>query len=214
MLERLCATLAPDETERMRRFYFPIHRGRFGAGRGTLRAIIGAYLDVPAARLVFSYNEYGRPALAGEYAGALSFNLSHSGSAALLAVTQSREVGVDIEEYDPTKGDAAVAENYFSPAEVASFRAVPHPLQARAFLNCWTRKESYIKAQGMGLSLPLDSFDVALTPGEPAALLRTAEPGDRLKWRLCDLGLGDAYVGALTAAGRDWTFAIRRWPIA
>ena len=204
--------LAPDEIKRADRFYFPIHRSRFIVGRGTLRTILAAYLQTIPERLLFAYNEYDRPSLAGEYADALRFNLSHSGGEALLAVTHYREVGVDIEEYDPKKGDEAVAENYFSPSEVACFRAVPAPLKPRAFLNCWTRKESYIKAQGMGLSIPLDSFDVTLKPGVPAQLLRVAEPGELQRWRLRELDLGDAYVGALTAEGQDWNFLLRRWP--
>jgi hypothetical protein len=63
----------------------------------------------------------------------------------------------------------------------------------------------------MGLSIPLNSFDVSLAPREPAALLRTAELDDSRKWQLQDLMLGENYVGALAAFGRGWTFELRRW---
>jgi 4'-phosphopantetheinyl transferase len=211
-LAQLRATLASDEMERADRFYFERDRVRFAAGRGLLREILGHYLATPPARLAFAYNEYGKPSLSGDHTDALSFNLSHSGAMGLLAVRLCGELGVDLEEYRPGKSDGNVAEQYFSPREVACLRAVPEALRTRAFLNCWTRKEAYIKARGMGLSIPLDSFDVTLTPGEPAALLRTAEPVDREKWQLCELSLEEGFIGALVASGRDWSFELHRWP--
>jgi 4'-phosphopantetheinyl transferase len=213
-LAQLRATLAADELERADRFYFERHRVRFAAGRGLVREILAHYLDAPPARLAFAYNEYGKPTLTGDHTGALSFNLSHSEATGLLAVSLRGELGVDLEEYRPGKGDGNVAEQYFSRREVACLRAVPAALRTRAFLNCWTRKEAYIKARGMGLSIPLDSFDVSLTPGEPATLLRTADPAERARWQLRDLALGDGLVGALVAAGSDWTFELGCWPDA
>jgi 4'-phosphopantetheinyl transferase len=203
--------LAADELERADRFYFERDRLRFAAGRGILREILGQYLGALPARLAFAYNEYGKPSLAGDYMSALSFNLSHSGATGLLAVRRGGDLGVDIEEYLPGKGDEAVAEQYFSPREVGCFRSVPRLLRTRAFLNCWTRKEAYIKARGMGLSIPLDSFDVSLIPGEPATLLRTAEADDLKKWRLQALELGGAYIGAIAASGRAWTVILDHW---
>jgi phosphopantetheinyl transferase len=53
------------------------------------------------------------------------------------------------------------------------------------FFNCWTRKEAFIKALGDGLYHPLDRFDVSLTPGEPARILRVeSTPGDEREWRM------------------------------
>jgi 4'-phosphopantetheinyl transferase len=132
---------------------------------------------VAPERLSFSYNEYGKPSLSGQHSG-LRFNLSHSGGIALVAVTLERELGVDLEQYSESKADEAVAEKYFSPREFACFDAVSEDLRTRVFLNCWTRKEAYIKARGMGLSIPLNSFDVSAAPGEPAVLLRAAELDD------------------------------------
>jgi 4'-phosphopantetheinyl transferase len=68
--------------------------------------------------------------------------------------------------------------------------------QIIGFYNCWTRKEAYIKAQGLGLSLPLDGFDVSL--GEPA-LLRATRPNtsEAARWSLRALDAGTGYAGAL-----------------
>jgi 4'-phosphopantetheinyl transferase len=210
-LEHLRSTLSPEELERASHFYFLRDRARFAAGRGILRHLLGSYLRVAPERLSFCYNEYGKPALSGQHGTALRFNLSHSDSMALVAVTPERDLGVDVEQYSQSKGEEAVAEKYFSPRELACFRAAPEELRARVFLNCWTRKEAYIKARGMGLSIPLDSFDVSFAAGEPAALLRTAELDDTYNWQIQDLMLGENYFGALAAFGRGWTVELRRW---
>lgn len=210
LLERLRSTLSPDELERASHFYSLRDRARFVSGRGILRHLLGSYLLVAPERLCFSYNKYGKPALSGQHSG-LRVNLSHSGGIALVAVTPERDLGIDVEQYSESKADEAVAEKYFSPREFACFHAASEGLRTRIFLNCWTRKEAYIKARGMGLSIPLNSFDFSLVPDEPAALLRSAALDDSLKWQLQDLMLGQNYVGALAAFGRGWTFELRRW---
>jgi 4'-phosphopantetheinyl transferase len=211
LLERFRSTLSAEELERASHFYFLRDRARFSAGRGILRHLLGSYLRMAPERLSFCYTEYGKPALSGQYADALRFNLSHSDAIALVAVTPERDLGVDVEQYSESKGDEAVAERYFSPREFACFHAAREGLRTRVFLNCWTRKEAHIKARGMGLSIPLNSFDVFVAPGEPPALLGTAELDDNLEWRLQDLVLGENYVGALAASGCGWTFELRRW---
>ena len=81
-------------------------------------------------------------------------------------------------------------------------RAVPPHSRHIAFFNCWTRKEAYIKARGMGLSLALDQFDVSLIPGEPPALLSIREEGQHISnWSLYDLYPGNDYIAALALEG-------------
>ena len=104
-----------------------------------------------------------------------AFNLSHSHGIALYALTRGREIGVDIEYFRPDVEAGKLAERFFSPREAAVLRALPEHLRREGFFNCWTRKEAYIKAEGKGMAIPLSAFDVSLTPGEPAALLRTGK---------------------------------------
>jgi phosphopantetheinyl transferase len=91
---------------------------------------------------------------------------------------------------------------------LASVSPRSHTLPAiaryQAFFNCWTRKEAYLKARGLGLSIPLSSFDVSLLPGQPAALLRTSQVDDLNRWRLYELELGSGFVGAVAGFGLDW----------
>ena len=209
----LAESLSGDERDRAARFHFERDRRRFTVARGELRALLGAYLAVPAATIAFDYGSHGKPRLAGALAaGDLRFNVSHSAGVALYAVARGREVGVDVEGHREDFATAEIAERFFSPAERAALAALPPERRCDAFFACWSRKEAYIKARGLGLSLPLDAFDVSLTPGAPAALLATRDdPAERDRWTLRALDPGPGLAGAIAAAGRHWTLSCWRW---
>ena len=212
-LHTLENTLTADERARAERFYFQKHRAYFIAGRGLLRNIASRYLDREPDQLRFCYNSYGKPSLIEE-AGAeeLCFNLSHSHGIALYAFTRGREIGVDIEYFRPDVETEKLAERFFSPREAAVLRALPEHLRQEGFFNCWTRKEAYIKAEGKGMSIPLSTFDVSLTPGEPAALLRSQHhPQETARWSLHALNPAPNYAAALAVKGHDWGLKCWQW---
>jgi len=212
-VERLQLSLSADELHRAARFHFPRDRRRFIVARGVLRDILGRYLGVPSSALGFRYSAYGKPALADVAAAdGLRFNVSHSNEMALFAVTQGREVGVDIEYVRAEIACEEIAEHFFSARERASLRALPAEVKHQAFFNCWTRKEAFIKAHGEGLSLPLDQFDVSLAPGEPVALLATrSDPQEVLRWSLQAVSPGPGYAAALAVEGQGWHFTCWQW---
>jgi 4'-phosphopantetheinyl transferase len=164
--------------------------------RGFLRYILSRYLETKPERLKFSYGEYGKPALDGR----LHFNMSHSHRVALLAITEDRQIGVDVEHIRADFATEDIARRFFSPAEVESFNSLPEEEQVAAFFRCWTRKEAFIKATGRGLSQPLDKFDVTLAPGVAAALLWVDED-DASRWSMSDLDAGSDYAAALVVEG-------------
>ncbi len=211
-LVELKRALSPDELERADNFYFERDRRSFIAARGILRTLLARYLAAAPSALRFDYNEFGKPRLAGAPENCdLRFNLSHSGGLALVAIALARDVGVDIEAIDNSVGTEEIAKNFFSTGEVSALQHLPQSLRLMGFFNCWTRKEAYIKARGMGLSIPLDSFDVSLHPDEPADLIRTAEPSDRLNWKIENLEIDEQFAAAVAAAGRNWKVSQRRW---
>jgi 4'-phosphopantetheinyl transferase len=186
VLRQLRGTLSADELERAGRFHFARDRDRFVVGRGLLRALLGDHTEVAPAELQFDYSPYGKPRLRRH--DGVSFNVSNSANYMVVAVTADVEVGVDIEVLDSKPSDELVARQFFSAAEVRDFLALPLEDRPRAFLTCWTRKEAYIKARGEGLSLPLEDFDVTLTPGVAPQLRRTAwDPAEPSEWLLFDL---------------------------
>jgi 4'-phosphopantetheinyl transferase len=83
------------------------------------------------------------------------------------------------------------------------------------FLNCWTRKEAYVKARGDGLAMPLDAFDVSLKPGEPAALLANRLDRNEVgRWTLAAVSPAEGYVGALAVRGQGTRVSLRQWVMA
>jgi 4'-phosphopantetheinyl transferase len=181
--------LSRDEIERADRLKFPEARCAFIQGRLFLRRMLGRLLKRPPAGLAFASEGNGKPVLAD---GDLAFNLSHSGGEALLAVSGASPVGVDIESIRPERDLIGLAKRYFAPTEVEELLRLPSDNQVLGFYTCWTRKEAFIKAIGEGLSHPLDSFAVNLTPGD-APTFRTPMPD----WRVFNLELGERFAGAV-----------------
>src|SRR5882672_3797099 len=189
VIAKLAPLLSEDEYQRAERFHRPIDHRRFIAGRGILRRILATYLALAPDEARFVYNEYGKPFIsADQNRGALSFNLSHSSGMALYAVARGRHVGIDIEYMREDFATLDVAERFFSKDEFEALKAVASDQRTKAFFNCWSRKESYIKAIGMGVSYPLDGFTVSLTPDAAPVLLKVdANATEAARWNMYEL---------------------------
>ncbi|MFN8492894.1 MAG: 4'-phosphopantetheinyl transferase superfamily protein [Caldilineaceae bacterium] len=198
--------LNSEEQQRADRFHFPQHRAHYTAARAVLRILLGRYLQVAPQAVSFTYNAYGKPALGtADTQPQLHFNVSHSGALALYAFTYNRPVGVDVEQMRANVDFLGLSKQVFSAQEQQLFRMLPPAQIMDAFYNGWTRKEAFIKAKGMGLSLPLEQFDVTMTPGEPARLCATAfDPADVNRWSMTELAPGEGYKGALVVEGSHW----------
>lgn len=208
---RLAASLATDERVRAGRFKFERDTRRFVVTRSALRAVLGAYLGVPPRSLTFSYGAHGKPALEGAHAS-LDFNVSHSGEMAVVAAAWRRAVGVDVEQWRPLPDLEAIAARVFAPAERATLGALADAERPAAFFRCWTRKEAFIKATGLGLAQPLDRFVVSLAADAPARFLDIAGDPDALaRWTLHDLRVPAGYAGALVVEGAPRAMRVRAW---
>jgi 4'-phosphopantetheinyl transferase len=211
VLDRLQGTLSEDEKERAARFHFAADRDRFIAAHGCLRSVLARYLHGGPDQFSFSTNSHGKPALDGHK---LEFNLSHSGDFALIAIAQESKVGVDVERIRSGISSHMIAQRYFSPSEFEELQSLPLEQRETAFFTCWTRKEAYIKAQGQGLSLPLESFDVSLIPNEPAILRATRPNSDEAaRWTLLALDVDPYYQAAVAAEGKDLQIRLWDWTV-
>jgi 4'-phosphopantetheinyl transferase len=183
--------LSADELERASRFYFDRDRERFVVCRGTLRRVLGAELDADPAAMRFEYGAYGKPVLVGSD---LQFNVSHSHGVGMIAVSREGEVGCDVERVDPAFMKEQIPERFFAPTEVTALRSLPVGSQCERFFRIWTRKEAFIKACGMGVSLALDSFDVT----------RALPDG----WSVKDVSAPEGFAAAVVARG-EFTISLR-----
>jgi 4'-phosphopantetheinyl transferase len=213
VIAKFSRLLSQDEYKRAERFHRPIDRRRFIAGRGILRKIISAYLALAPDEVQFVYNKYGKPFISDDQnRRALSFNLSHSNGMALYAVAWGRRVGVDIEYMCEDFATLEVADRFFSKDEFEALKATPADQRAKAFFNCWSRKESYIKAIGMGVSYPLDGFTVSLTPDVAPSLLKVdADATEASHWNMYELNAGEGYADALIVENPCVSLRLFQW---
>ncbi len=152
------ALLNDDEVARQRRFAFEQDQLLFLVARALLRTVLSQYAPLPPAAWTFQQTARGKPHLAGPGSGfGLQFNVSHSESVAVCAVTRHRRVGVDVESA-ARRADDRVARRVLSPSELRQFVLAGAAEQRELFFRYWTLKEAYAKATGDGLSLRLRDF--------------------------------------------------------
>lgn len=193
--------LSPEEHARASRFHFDRDSRRFTIARAVVRAVLGSYSLSPASELTFVSAQHGKPALA-DSATDLRFNVSHSGDMGLLGIACGREIGVDIEAIRPDVETDKLAERFFSTYERESIRNLPEEQRIPAFFRCWSCKEAFLKAQGVGLSRSLGSFDVEVNPKRPAGLLATRPAASEAKqWALHEVQTVPGYAAAIATQG-------------
>ena len=154
---QLAALLDADERARAARFHFARERRRFVVRRGRAREWLAEATGGNPAHLRFTTNAHGKP----ELPGGPHFSLSRSGETMMLAIGDA-ELGCDIEAIDPALDWPPLARSFFSHAENATLAALPPEAACTAFFACWSRKEAFVKALGLGLSYPLDAFTVSV----------------------------------------------------
>lgn len=185
------------QDERLRAFHTSQLQSRFAVRRATLRILLSRYVHIAPTELVIKFDQHGKPYLSYPSTN-LCFNLSHSGRFVLLALSTAESIGIDIERMEPIADMDLVARHHFSPTEQSDLFNLPAHQRMQAFYNCWTRKEAVIKADGRGLGIPLDSFDVTLAPDDPPQVRRldlSVHTGPH--WHLNDMPLGTKYAGSL-----------------
>lgn len=199
------ALLSAQELSKQERFHFARDRHRHLLTRTLVRSVLSRYAPVAPQTWQFATNAFGRPRIdtsdVREAVG-LNFNLSHADGLIVLAVARNIELGVDTENTE-RKAALDVANHYFSPAEAQALDALPPALQAERFFALWTLKEGYIKARGLGLQIPLDSFGFALdVPGTISFALADSHRGDDAaqRWNFWQLRPAPNHLVALCAA--------------
>jgi 4'-phosphopantetheinyl transferase len=202
--------LAQDELIRAEKFKFEIDRERYVISRGILRMLLGEYLNENPQKIKFNYTTYGKPMLQNK--SSLAFNISHSGNKAVFGFVSDVEIGVDVEKVKTDFNVLDIARNFFSPKEIESLENQQEELLYRAFFRCWTRKEAFIKAEGSGLSFPLDAFSVSLDNDKNAELLETSwNTTERQRWKLFSLPLGEEYIIAVAIQNKKASITYRNF---
>jgi len=166
------ATLSEPERRRHARFIFPSVADEYLAAHAVLRATLSRFVDVPPHAWRFRRSEQGRPEIDGAAdVDGLRFSLSHTRGLVGCAVAWGSDVGIDLEAIQPHRpAPTQIAERSFAPAEVATLRAAAPAQRTRLFYELWTLKEAYLKARGLGLTVPLTWVTFSFHPGSPIAV--------------------------------------------
>jgi 4'-phosphopantetheinyl transferase len=211
--DSLLELLSAEEQERAARFKFPAPRNQYVISRAVLRRVLGRYLKIEAREVRFRTTTNGKPELAAD--SDLRFNLSHTQGATVFAITRKLRVGVDLERMRKDTNAMELAERFFSPPEVQWLRSQPASEVIASFFSCWTAKEAYIKAQGEGLSMPLNNFGVL--PGRAGASSKLQlevydDPEESKRWSMWRLDIGSDLRAALAVDGESCRVRVGKWP--
>lgn len=234
VMETYYACLSLDERSRADRFRFSDDRRRFIVARGVLRHLLGQSISCSPTQISFCYGQYGKPSI--EPVGSNSqtsakstnkrristqstsssgakencdfhFNISHSGELALCALGYERKVGIDVEKLKEIKRLESMMDRCLSSQEQKQVKSYKNPLEA--FLTCWTCKEAYLKAIGLGLSQSMTTVEVDIEALQLVRVPKECEEG----WKLRSIAAPKGYIATLAVAGdtyvehRDWVHA-------
>lgn len=202
--------LSEDERDRVSRFKFANDRNNYIVCRAVLRKLSAQYLKMKPQNIGFAYTDFGKPRFALETA--LKFNVSHSGDFAVIGFIKNQTIGIDIELIKQDFDVLEIAHNFFSKKEIEALKHLPKYLNHLGFYRCWTRKEAFIKAEGSGLSFPLDSFSVSIDSDETASLLETNwDEKEKDKWSLYPFVPVQNYLAALAVKSKVISAVVNKW---
>ncbi|CAN5228390.1 4'-phosphopantetheinyl transferase superfamily protein [soil metagenome] len=194
--------LSDAERARAERFRSQPQRNRWIVARGILRIILGKCLEISPDKVSFEYSMYGKPSIFAASRAKIRFNLSHSDGLALYAVTSGREIGVDLERLQPFLLDARTIAECLTPLERERLQILPDNDRERFFFDCWTRKESYLKALGEGLMVSPNQIETTLF-SESSGVIKNGDKVRQIHHSFQNLPPIPGYAAALVVEGSD-----------
>ena len=210
--------LNTQEQQKEKRFYFQKDQHRYLLTRALVRTVLSQYVPVAPTDWVFSRNQYGKPAIDAQHGlEHLSFNLSHSQRLIALAITRHSALGIDTENTQARKTPLNLINDYFSPAEMATMNATHPEQKSHRFFQHWTLKEAYVKARGMGLTIPLQHVDFQIETPNGITLTLHPDLNDNASnwnlWQLQPTAHDILSICAHTHGPEKQQLILREWPI-
>jgi len=197
------AWLTDDERARASRFRRDADRAMFTLGRYMARTVVGRALDVAPSAWPWREGPHGRPEI--DIAGTdLHFNLSHSAGLVICALARGRTVGVDVEHLGRRAFELALVNRYCSPSEAEDVCEQGKHWRDR-FLVYWTLKEAYLKARGIGISLPLADISFTLTASGARLAFERSLTGTDARWTFHLWQPADTHLAAAAVDTADAT---------
>jgi 4'-phosphopantetheinyl transferase len=148
------SSLNDAERARLKRYLRHEDKVRFGVTRAALKRLLAGY--AAASHIELTYNGHGRPVWQGS---GLNFNVTHSGTLALIVISDRRHVGIDVEQRRHLDIDSLVR-LVLTPHEQRALEQMPAATRQNAFYDYWVCKEAALKATGRGIGDALQRIEV------------------------------------------------------
>ncbi len=209
LLDEYRGLLDEGELDQLHRFRVEKKKHEHLVSRALVRTVLSHYAPADPRQWAFDRNPHGKPSVAFEPGCSgppLKFNLSHTDGLVVCLVARGCEVGVDVEDGSRAADFLGLARRFFATAEAAVVESLPDAERPAAFYRFWTLKEAYIKARGLGLSIPLASFAFTLRDDQPPHIA-VADPGDDdpARWQFRELRFGQRHqVAVALRRPREW----------
>jgi len=211
LLQKYESLLTDKELEKMSRFLFPRHRLQYLVTRALVRITLSHYCQLDPGELRFLSNRFGKPDLISQKRDfPIQFNLSHTNDLVVCGVVLGQDIGVDVEDLNRSTISAYKSlSRYFSAQEIKALNRLPEAAQKQRFFDYWTLKESYIKARGLGLSIPLDKFAFEFQNNSLKGIAIDPDLGDdAAAWQFWRIPIADRYLVAVAIKGGEREFRI------
>jgi 4'-phosphopantetheinyl transferase len=197
--------LRPAENARAARYRFEEDRQRYIAGRASLRRILAKRTSNQPGDLVIEEPEGEKPRLVlSAGASGIFFNVSHSGDYAVIAISDTAEVGIDIEQIRVDCPINQLARRYYASTEFEWLRNLPEDQKLQGFYRLWTIKEAVLKCAGVGLSVPTQSIRVHLADGQvPTVTCPDAGHKALEEFQVRELSPVEHYASALAVSTKE-----------
>ncbi|VAW82727.1 hypothetical protein MNBD_GAMMA14-1346 [hydrothermal vent metagenome] len=154
ILQRCHALLDAQERRQFARFFHADDSHRYLISHALVRSVLSYYADVAPSSWCFEKGQHGRPEIVSDSLPHLRFNLTHTTGMAACIVTLNDDCGIDAEQLCIRSNAQGVAERMFSALELKQLMRYEGRAFLEYFYECWTLREAYVKARGIGISFP------------------------------------------------------------
>lgn len=199
--QQLKTVLNPEEQQRLQRYTHQPAQQQFLAARGRLKQLLAGYLGTEPGCIQFELGQYSKPRLAGTTLdNGLVFNLSHSGTVALIAISKNRALGIDVEKINTKHNLQGMAQRCFSNQELNSWNQSADSDKTTEFYEYWCAKEAFLKATGRGLALGMQHCVIDLDQPCYISLPEAYQTSD---WQLHRIDVGNDYRAFVAGNGGE-----------
>ncbi len=196
--------LNDDEKLKVASFTRPEIQKKFIKTRGVLRKVLAKYLDTKPQEIKIKIGEHGKPYVENE---TLFFNLSHTANRLVIAISNSSEIGIDLEQYKHRKNLQGLVKKCFSEEEKHFWESLSEQQQVMLFYQLWVRKEAFVKAIGRGIAVGLDQCSI--NPEQQTEFLSIpAEYGTANDWQIIDVQLKKEDACALVVKNMNFNYKL------